>query len=77
MPSPKLEIVEGDALAVDPTALFEPTRAGVLDRLAETNIRDHGGVPSFLGYHGFPATVCASVNDRVVHGIPSDADEAS
>lgn len=47
---------------------------GELDRIAEAVIRDGGGVPSFLGYHGFPATVCASVNDRVVHGIPSDAE---
>ena len=46
-----------------------------LDRIAESVIRDGGGVPSFLGYHGFPATVCASVNDRVVHGIPSDAEK--
>jgi methionyl aminopeptidase len=42
-----------------------------LDRIAESVIRDGGGVPSFLGYHGYPATICASVNDRVVHGIPS------
>ena len=37
-------------------------------------IREAGGTPSFLGYHGYPASVCSSVNDRVVHGIPS-ADE--
>src|SRR6476620_1173294 len=42
-----------------------------LDRVAEAVIRDGGGVPSFLGYHGFPASICSSVNDRVVHGIPS------
>ncbi|MBU9763724.1 type I methionyl aminopeptidase [Mycobacterium sp. TNTM28] len=42
-----------------------------LDQIAESVIRDGGGVPSFLGYHGFPASICASVNDRVVHGIPS------
>ncbi|WP_019972270.1 type I methionyl aminopeptidase [Mycobacterium sp. 141] len=42
-----------------------------LDRIAESVIRDGGGIPSFLGYHGFPASICASVNDRVVHGIPS------
>jgi methionyl aminopeptidase len=42
-----------------------------LDEIAESVIRDGGGVPSFLGYHGFPASICASVNDRVVHGIPS------
>lgn len=42
-----------------------------LDDVAETVIREAGGTPSFLGYHGYPATVCSSVNDRVVHGIPS------
>lgn len=42
-----------------------------LDEIAEAVIRDGGGMPSFLGYHGFPASICASVNDRVVHGIPS------
>jgi methionyl aminopeptidase len=41
-----------------------------LDAIAEKSIRDGGGVPSFLGYHGFPATICASVNDEIVHGIP-------
>lgn len=41
-----------------------------LDQLAETYIRDHGGVPSFKGYRGFPASVCISVDDEVVHGIP-------
>ncbi|MBQ3881399.1 MAG: type I methionyl aminopeptidase [Bacteroidales bacterium] len=43
-----------------------------LDRVAETFIRDHGAVPNFLGYDGFPASICASVNDVVVHGFPSD-----
>lgn len=42
-----------------------------LDEIAETVIRDAGATPSFLGYHGYPASICASVNDRVVHGIPS------
>lgn len=42
-----------------------------LDVVAETVIRDGRGVPSFLGYHGFPASICSSVNDRVVHGIPA------
>jgi methionyl aminopeptidase len=41
-----------------------------LDELAEQTIRDAGAVPSFKGYHGFPATICASVNEQVVHGIP-------
>jgi methionyl aminopeptidase len=42
-----------------------------LDRLAERVIRDGGGTPSFLGYHGFPATLCLSPNSWVVHGIPN------
>jgi methionyl aminopeptidase len=45
-----------------------------LDQIAEAVIRDAGGTPSFLGYHGFPASICSSVNDRVVHGIPSAAE---
>jgi methionyl aminopeptidase len=43
-----------------------------LDRIAETFIRDNGAVPGFKGYGGFPNTLCTSVNDEVVHGIPSD-----
>ena len=43
-----------------------------LDRLAERTIRDAGGVPAFLHYRGYPATLCISVNDVVVHGIPGD-----
>ena len=43
-----------------------------LNRVAETFIRDHGAVPSFLGYDGFPYSLCISVNDTVVHGFPSD-----
>jgi methionyl aminopeptidase len=42
-----------------------------LDDIAESVIRDAGATPSFLGYHGYPASICTSVNDRVVHGIPS------
>ncbi len=44
---------------------------GELDRLAEESIRSEGGIPSFKGYHGFTGTICASINDEVVHGIPS------
>ncbi len=43
-----------------------------LDRIAEDFIRSHGAVPGFLGYGGFPNTLCVSVNENVVHGIPSD-----
>jgi len=42
-----------------------------LDQVAETFIRDHGAVPGFLGYQGYPKTLCTSVNSEVVHGIPS------
>ncbi|MBD2720058.1 MULTISPECIES: type I methionyl aminopeptidase [unclassified Synechococcus] len=44
---------------------------GDLDRHAEARIRAMGATPSFKGYHGFPASICASINDEVVHGIPS------
>jgi methionyl aminopeptidase len=43
-----------------------------LDRIAEKFIRDAGGVPAFLNYRGYPATLCISVNDVIVHGIPKD-----
>ncbi len=55
--------------------LREAVRPGVttadLDRLAEKRIREAGGEPAFKGYHGYPATICASVNEQVIHGIPS------
>lgn len=43
-----------------------------LDEVADEFIRDHGAVPGFLGYGGFPKSICTSVNEQVVHGIPSD-----
>ncbi|HAS57373.1 MAG TPA: type I methionyl aminopeptidase, partial [Algoriphagus sp.] len=43
-----------------------------LDKIAEEFIRDHGAVPSFKGYNGFPASLCISVNEVVVHGFPSE-----
>lgn len=56
--------------------LIAETRAGVttaeLDRKAEDYIRAHGGTPSFLGYRGFPGSICASPNSLIVHGFPSD-----
>ncbi len=42
-----------------------------IDELAERRVREAGAEPAFKGYHGYPATVCASVNEQVVHGIPS------
>jgi methionyl aminopeptidase len=56
-------------------AVEEAARPGVttaeLDELAEGTIRDHGGVPAFKGYRGFPASLCTSIDDVIVHGIPS------
>jgi methionyl aminopeptidase len=63
-------LVVGGALAV----LSETAAPGVttadLDAVAEEYIRSQGAIPSFKGYHGFPATICVSVNDEIVHGIP-------
>jgi len=54
--------------------LGQEVRPGVstaaLDRLAESFIREHGARPAFKGYRGFPASICPSINDEVVHGIP-------
>jgi methionyl aminopeptidase len=43
-----------------------------LDKVAEEFIRDHGGIPAFLNFNGFPASLCISLNDQVVHGFPSN-----
>jgi methionyl aminopeptidase len=55
--------------------LRQMVRPGVttaqIDALAEQRVREAGAEPAFKGYHGYPATVCASVNEQVVHGIPS------
>ncbi len=45
---------------------------GQLDKVANEFIRDNGAVPGFLGYNGYPKSICTSVNEQVVHGIPSD-----
>jgi methionyl aminopeptidase len=53
-------------------AMVEPgITTAELDRAAEAYIRQHGGIPAFKGYRGFPATLCTSINSEVVHGIPS------
>ena len=58
------------------TVVIEAVRPGVslleLDALAERTITAAGAIPSFKGYHGFPATLCLSPNDWIVHGIPND-----
>ncbi|MGI6551671.1 MAG: type I methionyl aminopeptidase [Bacillota bacterium] len=51
-------------------AVKEGVTTGELDQIAEDYIRQRGGIPSFKGYRGFPASICASINEEVVHGIP-------
>src|SRR5262245_44748228 len=60
-----------DVLAELEAAVAPGVTTAELDRLAEKLVRDGGAVPAFKGYRGFPATLCASINDEVVHGIPS------
>lgn len=65
----------GAVVAAALRSVREAAAAGVstrsLDDVAEAVIRKAGATPSFLGYHGYPASICSSVNERVVHGIPS------
>ena len=62
------------ALALDYVeSLIKPgITTGELDRLTEEFIRKNNGLPAFKGYHGYPASICASVNDVVIHGIPGN-----
>ncbi|GAX89299.1 type I methionyl aminopeptidase [Effusibacillus lacus] len=64
----------GRIVALTHQELAKAIRPGIttqeLDRIAEEFIRSHGAVPSFKGYHGYPASICASVNEELVHGIP-------
>lgn len=63
-------LVVADTLAVLRDAVRPGISTGELDAIAEDAIRTRGAVPSFLGYHGFPGSICTSVNEVVVHGIP-------
>jgi methionyl aminopeptidase len=63
-------LVVADTLAAVRAAAEPGMTTAELDRIAAASIRTAGATPSFLGYHGYPATVCVSVNDEVVHGIP-------
>jgi methionyl aminopeptidase len=64
-------LVVAHALRAAAAAAQPGVSTGELDALAEREIRAAGAVPSFKGYHGYPATICTSVNDEIVHGIPS------
>jgi methionyl aminopeptidase len=59
-----------EALTAIEEAIWPGVTTAELDAIADKLIRGHGGVPSFKGYRGFPAAICASPNDMVVHGIP-------
>ncbi len=69
-------LVAGRVVAHAHAAVREAMVPGVtmkeLDEIAETVIRDHECRPSFLGYHGYPGSICASPNSMIVHGIPGD-----
>jgi methionyl aminopeptidase len=74
----EIELIRQSALIVSKTlaevgSQIKPGMTGrKLDQIAEEFIRDNGGTPGFKGYNGFPSTLCFSVNDVVVHGIPDD-----
>ncbi|HHB79511.1 MAG TPA: type I methionyl aminopeptidase [Saprospiraceae bacterium] len=74
----EVELIRESCLMVCKTlayagSLLKPGITGAeIDAKAEEFIRDNGGIPGFKGYGGFPGTLCISVNEQVVHGIPSD-----
>jgi len=65
-------IIVGEALELIRANIAIGITTNELDAIAENHIRARGAIPSFKGYHGFPATICASVNDQIVHGIPNE-----
>jgi methionyl aminopeptidase len=73
----EIDLIRKSSLLVGKTLaeLATRVRPGIttleLDKVADTFVRDHGGYPGFLGYNGFPNSICASVNSAVVHGIPT------
>jgi methionyl aminopeptidase len=64
-------LVTAAALRAAASAVAPGISTAELDAIAEREILAAGAVPSFKGYHGYPATICTSVNDQIVHGIPS------
>lgn len=65
-------ILAAEALREVVRAVRPGVTGAQLDAIAERYIRERGGVPSFQGYRGFPASICISINDEVVHGIPGE-----
>ena len=74
----EIELMRESALLVSKTLgmIASEIKPGIttlqLDKLAETFIRDHQGIPGFLGLYGCPSTLLTSVNDQIVHGLPTD-----
>lgn len=68
----KSSLLVGRTLAEIAKVIEPGVSTAKLDRLAEEFIRDNGAVPGFKGYGGFPATLCMSINEEVVHGIPGN-----
>ena len=74
----EIELIRQSCLLVSKTlahvaSIIRPGITGKqIDEEAEALIKDHGAVPGFKGYNGFPATLCVSINEAVVHGIPSE-----
>lgn len=64
--------VVGETLAILQECIKPGITTGELDRIAEEYIRSRNAIPSFKGYCGFPASICASINNEVVHGIPDE-----
>jgi methionyl aminopeptidase len=64
-------LVVADTLAVLRAAVAPGVTTADLDAVARRHIAEAGATPSFLGYHGYPAVICTSVNEEIVHGIPS------
>ena len=65
-------LIVAEALQACRAAVVPGVTTGELNAVAAKVINDHGAKSNFLGYHGFPGVICASVNDEVVHGIPGD-----
>jgi methionyl aminopeptidase len=64
--------IVAETLSLMKEAVGAGVSTGSLDERAEEYIRERGGVPAFKGYRGYPATLCVSINEEIVHGIPGD-----
>jgi len=65
-------LLVGETLELLKSSIKVGMRTDALDAIAAANIKRGGGISNFKGYHGYPATICISINDEIVHGIPGD-----